>query len=168
MTTAIGNVAGDRMDQGDLRGAIQLYEESLQDRDPADTGYAALVGLNIAAIHQLQGNLAGARQGFEQSLAIWQKNGDQGGSADAMSALGSVLLEEADFSNARKMYGQALALRTSAGEKLSIAGTQFGLAELSLEEGHSPVEQEAVIRQARDSGTTLTDKYYNRSETRHF
>jgi len=30
MTTAIGNLAGDRLDQGDLRGAIQLYEESRQ------------------------------------------------------------------------------------------------------------------------------------------
>jgi len=33
MTTAIGNLAGDRLDQGDLRGAIQLYEESRQAAD---------------------------------------------------------------------------------------------------------------------------------------
>jgi ATP/maltotriose-dependent transcriptional regulator MalT len=46
------------------------------------------------------------------------------------------------------MYEQALAIRTSAGEKLTIAETQLGLADLSLEEMHSPAEQEAAMRQA--------------------
>jgi len=135
------------MEQGDLRGAIQLYEEALQLGEAADTGNVAQAGYNIARVRQLQGDLAGAKQGFEQSLATWQKNGDQYSSAYAMWSLGSLLLEEADFSGARKMYEQALALRTSAGEKLSIAETQLGLADLSLEEAHSPVEQEAAMRQ---------------------
>jgi DNA-binding winged helix-turn-helix (wHTH) protein/tetratricopeptide (TPR) repeat protein/TolB-like protein len=142
-----GNVAGDRIEQGDLRGALQLYKESLQ-LDPEDTGNVARVGLNVAKIHQLQGDLAWAKNGYEQSLATLQKNGDQDASAYAMWSLGSLLLEEADFSGARKMYGQALAIRTSGGDKLSIAETQLGLADLSLEEGHSPVEQEAAMRQA--------------------
>jgi eukaryotic-like serine/threonine-protein kinase len=147
MTTAIGNLADDQLDQGHLRGALQLYEEARQGKDPADTGYAALAGDNIATVHQLQGDLVGAKQGFEQSLAIWQKNGDQWGSAYAMWGLGSLLLQEADFSGARKMYGQALAIRTSRGDKITIAETQLGLADLSLEETHSPTEQEAAMRQ---------------------
>jgi tetratricopeptide (TPR) repeat protein len=65
-----------------------------------------------------------------------------------MRSLGNLLLQEADFSGARKMYEQALTIRTSAGEELSMAETQLGLAHLSLEEAHSPVEQEATIRQA--------------------
>src|ERR1700733_12214282 len=147
MTTAIGNLADDRLDRGDLRGAIQLYEEARQGWDPADTGYAALTGDNIATVHELQGDLVGAKQGFEQSLAIWQKNGYQVSSAYAMWGLGSLLLQEADFSGARKMYEQALAIRTSAGDAITVAETQLGLADLSLEEGHSPVEQEAAMRQ---------------------
>jgi eukaryotic-like serine/threonine-protein kinase len=95
-----------------------------------------------------QGDLPGAKQGLEQSLAAWQKSGDQDFSAYAMWSLGNLLLQEADFSGARRMYEQALALRTSAGEKLTIAETQIALADLSLEEGRSPVEQEAAIRQA--------------------
>jgi eukaryotic-like serine/threonine-protein kinase len=142
-----GNVAGDRMEQGDLRGALQLFEESAQ-LDPEDTGNVAGVGLSVANIHQLQGDLAGAKQGYEQALAAWQKNGDQGSSAYAMSNLGSVLLQEADFSGARKMYEQALAIRNTAGDKLTIAQTQLGLADLSLEEVHSSVEQEVAMRQA--------------------
>ena len=63
-----------------------------------------------------------------------------------MSGLGNVLLEEADFSGARKMYEQALAIRKSGGDQLTIAETQLGLAELSLEEGHPPAEQEAAMR----------------------
>jgi cytochrome c-type biogenesis protein CcmH/NrfG len=58
-----------------------------------------------------------------------------------------VLLEEADFSGARKMYEQALAIRKSGGDQLTIAETQLGLAGLSLEEAHSPAEQEASARQ---------------------
>jgi tetratricopeptide (TPR) repeat protein len=146
MITAIGNLADDRLDLGDLRGAMQLYEEARQDRDPADTAYAALAGDNIAIVHQLQGDLEEAKHGFEQSLAIWQKNGVADMSAYALGGLGSVLLQQADFSGARKMYEQALAIRTSARDEFTIAETQVGLADLSLEEAHSPVEQEAAMR----------------------
>jgi DNA-binding winged helix-turn-helix (wHTH) protein/Tfp pilus assembly protein PilF/TolB-like protein len=141
-----GNLGDDRMDQGDLRGALQLYEESMR-VDREDAGRVTIAGDNIANIRQLQGDLVGAKQGFEQSLAAWQNAGDQDSSAYAMSGLGSLLLQEADFSGARKMYEQALAIRTSAGDKLTIAETQLGLADLSLEEAHSPVEQEAAMRQ---------------------
>jgi DNA-binding winged helix-turn-helix (wHTH) protein/Tfp pilus assembly protein PilF/TolB-like protein len=146
MITAIGNLADDRLDLGDLRGAMQLYEEARQDRDPADTAYAALAGDNIAIVHQLQGDLEEAKHGFEQSLAIWQKNGVADMSAYALGGLGSVLLQQADFSGARKMYEEALAIRTSARDEFTIAETQVGLADLSLEEAHSPVEQEAAMR----------------------
>jgi DNA-binding winged helix-turn-helix (wHTH) protein/tetratricopeptide (TPR) repeat protein len=148
LTGTIGNIAGDRLDQGDLRGAIQLYEEARQGRDPADTGYDALSGANIAIVHQLQGDLAGARQGFEKSLATWQKLDDQGDSAYAMWSLGGLLLQQADLSGARRMYERALTIRTSAGDEVTIAETRLALADLSLEEAHAPVEQEAAMRQA--------------------
>ena len=141
------NIANERMEQGDLRGALQVYEESLHLWEPENVGSAALAGYNIALVHQLQGDLASAKQGFKQSLATWQKIGDRDSSAYAMWSEGSLLFEEADFSGARKMYEQALAIRTPAGDKLSIAETQLELADLSLEEAHSPVEQEASIRQ---------------------
>jgi eukaryotic-like serine/threonine-protein kinase len=157
---ATGNVADERMEQGDLRGALQLYhdqiqledqmerEDPLRSADPSHTQPSPLPGYNIALIQQLQGDLAGAKQGLEQSLAAWQKSGDQDFSTYAMWSLGSLLLQEADFSGARKMSEQALALRTSAGEKLTIAEAQIALADLSLEEGRSPAEQEAAVRQA--------------------
>jgi DNA-binding winged helix-turn-helix (wHTH) protein/tetratricopeptide (TPR) repeat protein len=145
---ALANIANDRVAQGDLRNALQLYEES-QQINREDPGRATIASYNIASVHQLQGDLSGAKQGFEQSLAIWQRNGDLS-SAYSMWSLGSLLLQEADFSNARKMYEQSLVIRTSAGDKLTIAETQLGLAELSLEEGRSLPDQEAAIRQAID------------------
>jgi tetratricopeptide (TPR) repeat protein len=136
------------MEQGDLRGAVKLYEEALQfDRETEDTGNAAIAGYNIANLHELQGDLAGAKQGFEQSLATWQKNGDQYSSTYATWSLGGLQVQKANFSGARKMYEQTLALRTSAGDRLSIAETQLGLADLSLQEARSPVEQETAMRQ---------------------
>jgi eukaryotic-like serine/threonine-protein kinase len=153
---ATGNVADERMEQGDLRGALQLYQDQaqlqhqLQSEDSRNTGPSALIGYNIALIRQLQGNLADARQGLEQSLAAWQKGSAQDFTAYAMWSLGNLLLQEADFLGSRKMYEQALALRTSAGEKLTIAETQLALADLSLEEARSPAEQESAVRQALD------------------
>jgi tetratricopeptide (TPR) repeat protein len=123
-------------------------QDQLQSEDSSHTGPSALPGYNIALIHQLQGDLASAKQGLEQSLATWQKGSSQYFSAYAMWSLGGLLLQEADFSGSRKMYEQALALRTSAGEKLTIAETQLALADLSLEEARSPSEQEAALRQA--------------------
>jgi DNA-binding winged helix-turn-helix (wHTH) protein/tetratricopeptide (TPR) repeat protein len=144
----IGNIANDRLDRGDLPGAAQGYEETLQlAREAADTGIAALAMDNLATVYRLQGNLPGAKQALEESLAIQQKNGNQNASAYVMDHFGYLLLDQADFSGARKMYQQALAIRSSAGDQLTIAETQLGLADLSIEEGHSPREQEAPIRQ---------------------
>jgi tetratricopeptide (TPR) repeat protein len=143
---AIGNVADERMEQGDLRGALLLYEGQLQLGDPASDRNPYPV-YNIALLRQLQGDLEGAKHGFEESLATWQKNGNLDSSAYAMWSSGSLLLEKADFSGARKMYEQALAIRTTAGDQLSIAETQLGLAHLSLEEARSPLDQEAILRQ---------------------
>ncbi len=146
---AIGNIANDRLDQGDLPGAAQRYEETLQlAREAADTGIAALVLDNLSSVYRLLGELARAKQALEESLAIQQKNGNRNASAYVMYHFGYLLLDEADFSGARKMYEQALAIRNSAGDQLTIAETRLGLAELSLEEARSPVEQEASMRQA--------------------
>jgi tetratricopeptide (TPR) repeat protein len=148
LTLAISNLAGARTNQGDLRGALQLYEESLKvGRDNEAFGYAALTNLNIAGIHHLQGDLAGAKQEFEQVIALWQKHGDVWGTPYARLGLGSLLIEQADFSGARKMYEQALAMRIPRGDKIPIAEAQLALADLSLEEGRSPAEQETAVRQ---------------------
>ena len=148
LAVVTGNVAEERMEQGDLREALQLHQEQLQLGDAANTENAALAGYGIAYVRQLQGDLAGAREGFEQSLALWQEKSNRNAAAYAMWSLGGLLLEEADFLAARKMYEQALAIRTTAGDTLATAETQLGLADLSLEEVHSPAEQEAAVRRA--------------------
>jgi len=143
----LGNIAILVANRGDLRGALQLYEESTT-VDPEDTGRAILARLNIAGVHQLQGDLAGAKQGFEQSISAFQDIGDKETVGIATFGVASVLFEEGDLPGARKMYEQSLAIRTPAGDKLTIAETQLGIAELSLEEARSPAEQESAIGKA--------------------
>jgi tetratricopeptide (TPR) repeat protein len=146
---AIGNAANARKEQGDLLGAAQLYEQTLQlAREVGDTGIAAIAVGNLADVRRSQGDLARAKQGFEESLAASEKIGNQDSSARMMVGLGALLFDQADFSGARKMFEQARAIWTPAGDKLSIARTQTWLADLSLEEQHSPAEQEVAIRQA--------------------
>jgi tetratricopeptide (TPR) repeat protein len=143
-----GNIANERKAQGDLPGATQLYEEELQiSRETANMGNVAYAGNNIATIHKFQGDLRGAKEGYQQSLAIWQKNGDQDAAVYAMWGLGDLLIAEADFAGARKMFEQALAIVTPAAEQLSIAEGRLPLAEISLDEARSPVEQETAARQ---------------------
>ena len=48
---ALGNIANERLEQGDLGGALQLYEESRQ-LDREDTGRVANVSYNIANVHE--------------------------------------------------------------------------------------------------------------------
>jgi DNA-binding winged helix-turn-helix (wHTH) protein/tetratricopeptide (TPR) repeat protein len=145
----LGNIGLLRQGRGDLRGALRLFEESIQ-ADPEDAGQAFVARLNIANVHQMQGDLAGAKQGFEQSISTFQGTGEQALAGDATWWLASVLFEQGDLAGSRKMYEQTLAIRTSAGDKLTIAETQLGLTELSLEEGRSPAEQEAAMRQVID------------------
>jgi eukaryotic-like serine/threonine-protein kinase len=141
----LGNIADSRLDQGDLPGAIRFYEESMN-VVPWDPGILARA--NIAIVHQLQGDLTGARQGLEQAVPGFQGSGDQEKVALLTWYLAGVLLEQADFSGARTLYEKSLAIWTASGEKLTIAGTQLGLAELSLEESRSPAEQESAMRKA--------------------
>jgi len=148
LAVVTSNVAKDRMEQGDLPGAIHLYQEQLQLGDPSNTENAALAGYGISYGLELQGDLAGAKQGFEKSLKLWQDKSNRNASAYALWSLGNVLLEQSDFAGSRKMYEQALAIRTTGGDTLAIAQTQLGLADLSLEEARSPAEQEAVVRNA--------------------
>jgi DNA-binding winged helix-turn-helix (wHTH) protein/tetratricopeptide (TPR) repeat protein/TolB-like protein len=158
LAVVTSNVAKDRMEQGDLPGAIHLYQEQLQLGDPSNTENAALAGYGIAYALQLQGDLAGARQGFERSLALWQEKSNRNAAAYALWSLGSVLLEQADFAGSRKMYEQALAIRTIGGDTLAIAETQMGLADLSLEEARSPAEQEVAARKALEAFQAQKDR----------
>jgi eukaryotic-like serine/threonine-protein kinase len=158
LAVVTGNVARDRMEQGDLPAAIHLYQEQLQLGDPSNTENAALAGFGIAYALQMQGDLAGAKQGFEKSLALWQEKSNRNAAAYAMSSLGSVLLEQADFAGSRKIYEQALAIRTTAGDTLTIAETQLALADLSLEEGLSPAEQEATVRKSLEAFQAQKDR----------
>jgi len=98
---ATGNVADERMEQGDLRGALELYQEQLQLAgqlqllDAPSSGLSALVGYNVALIREFQGNLARAKLGLERSLAIFQKDkSSHSFSGYAMWSLGKLLLAE--------------------------------------------------------------------------
>ena len=71
--------------------AIQFYEQALQ-LNREETGNVSFADYGIANVHQLQGDLAGAKRGFEESLALTQKYGDQDWTANAMWSLGNLSL----------------------------------------------------------------------------
>ncbi len=138
------------MDQGDLPGAIQLYEESLQAWQLEDnTGYPALVGRQHRSHTPNAGGLGGRQEGIRtipsdrgrKTVISW-------GCRMQRRGWGTCCSKRLIFPAPAKMYEQSLAIRTARGAKTMIAETQLALAELSLEEARAPVEQEAVLRQA--------------------
>ncbi len=144
---ALGNIADYRVDQGDLAGGLRFYEESAK-ADPADAERAVLANANIAYVHQLQGDLPAAENGYQHAIAAFQQSGDQITAAVFTSMLASVVYQEDDFPGARKLYEKALAVQTAADKKRKIADIELSLAEMSLEEGRSRAEQDGEIRKA--------------------
>jgi eukaryotic-like serine/threonine-protein kinase len=146
---ALLNIGEFRQARGDLRGAIQLDEESMA-LDPEHASTVLQDRLHIAEVHQLQGDLASARQEFEQSISALQSIADHAQVGEASEWLGVVLSDDGDLPGARKMYEQALAIQTAAHDKIAAAGIQLDIAELSLEESRSPAEQESGIQKVID------------------
>jgi eukaryotic-like serine/threonine-protein kinase len=144
---ALGNLADYRVDQGDLAGGLRFYKESAK-TDPSDPERAVLANANIAYVRQLQGDLAEAESGYQRSISSFQETGNQATAAILTSMLASVKYQMDDFQGARKLFEEALSVQTAANKKRSVADIEVSLAELSLEEGRSSAEQEAVIRKA--------------------
>jgi len=146
-----GNIANERLAQGDVAGATKLYDEALTlVRASGNAVQTAVIVFNKATVDELRGNLSAAKAGYEEALKQWQEHGDQTYAGYGFSSTGSLLLKEGDFVGARKALEQSLAMRTKAGDKVTIAESQMRLADLSLEEGRAPSEAETAIRQAID------------------
>jgi tetratricopeptide (TPR) repeat protein len=143
----LGNVGEARFYRGDLAGAESRYRQALDSaRQIGDTDAEANQLNDIAILLEARRDLAGAKNSFEQALALWRDN-NVPGSASAMAGLGDVQLAQGDVDAARKAQEEALAAREKLGEKESIAESQLALAHVSLEEGRA-AEAEPIIRKA--------------------
>src|SRR5438105_1166612 len=76
-----------------------------------DTQGAASSQYSSAGVLYDQGNFAGAKKMYEDSLALFRQSGNRKGMAKVINAIANVLYDQGNLAAARKMYEQALPLQ---------------------------------------------------------
>ena len=116
---SLGHLAYLLQAQGDLVGAMPLFERALAIREEAlgpehpDTARS----LNtLARLFQAQGELTKARPLMERALAIREKmlGPEHGYTANSLTAVAGLLSVQGDFAAARPLHERALAIREKA------------------------------------------------------
>jgi len=87
-----------------------------------DTQGAASTQYSSAGVLYDQGNFAGAKKMYEDSLALFRQSGNRKGMAKVINAIANVLYDQGNLAAARKMYEQALPLQREIASKSGLAG----------------------------------------------
>ncbi len=121
---------------GDPARAITTCQqaESLYREAGNRSGQASALTAWAGALYD-QGELPGARGGYEQALATYREIGDQNGVARALNNIAVVLRNQGDLPSAKAMYEQTLAICRETGDKTGIASTLNNEAALLVQEG---------------------------------
>lgn len=123
---------------GDYDDATTAAQEVLSRRGSARRVRAgALNALGLCESHRPDGDLALAREYFEEAGSLRRRIGDAWGAASAMGNLGEVARIHGDVSLAelRALFEEVLGVRTALGDQWAAANARACLAELDLAQG---------------------------------
>jgi tetratricopeptide (TPR) repeat protein len=101
------------------------------------------------------GDVAGARDAYQESLATFQKNSEKMKAAYPMVGLGDVLFATGDLEGAKASYANGLAASNEAGEKHESAMALTGLGNVLLEQSDTSEARkkfEAALSLRKDLG----------------
>jgi predicted ATPase/Flp pilus assembly protein TadD/DNA-binding XRE family transcriptional regulator len=98
-----------------------------------DSCSVAITATNLGWIAETDGDLAEARQWYEETLQILEDAGDEHGRARAMADLGRLARRQRDFSHARPLLEGALAALHRHGDRRLAAACLLELADICLE-----------------------------------
>ena len=108
----------------DTEGTIELLEEGLNlYRELGDKRGIALAVRSIGFVYRydIKGDFERAQELYEESLALSREAGDESGSADTLTILGVLAIEQGHFSQAKKWVQEGLALFRELGDMNNIA-----------------------------------------------
>jgi eukaryotic-like serine/threonine-protein kinase len=135
--------------QAQLERSLKMYEEASRSAQAlGNKDIEAGATYNTGLVRQAQGNLESAKKLFERSLDLFQQVNDRSRVAAAMYSLGEIATAAGDFAGARKLHQAAYEIQQAAKENLAAAESELGLANVSLEEGHTSNEIEVSIQRA--------------------
>ena len=107
-------------------------EEAL--RGEASAVRARALG-GAGGLAQSQGDYAGARTFYEESLILFRQLGDQEGSANALNSLGTIAQAQGDFAGMRALYEESLIIYRQLGHQSGIASVLLNLGVVASAQG---------------------------------
>lgn len=126
-------VATDLLGRGDLAGAKQLLEESLEVcRQLGDLRGSANALGNLAVIALQEGDLDRAGRSFEEVISLFRETGNRVQGGQARFNLALVRLDQGRFAEAQELLETALAAQEEMGRRSDVAHTLSALGELQL------------------------------------
>jgi tetratricopeptide (TPR) repeat protein len=127
-----------------------------------DRGNAARALNNIAVVLMEQGDMAGARKTYEESLAATKEIGDKRSHAMALNNLAGVLRSQVDLPGARKMLQEAMSDFREIGEKGGVVRCLENIGIFLVDEGNLQEARRNYVKAlsvARDMGNKSLTAY---------
>ncbi len=122
--------------QGDITGAIRLYEESLALTEQVGNVQGKAANLHqLAGIKAQQDDIAGAIALYEESLALKEQIGDVQGKAATLHQLAGIKAQQNDVAEAITLYEESLAIAEQMRDMYGKAPTLHCLAILKAYQG---------------------------------
>ena len=142
-----GNIANAMDDAGDLKGALQMQEQTLAAFNEIDDRSGASETLyDLGNLHVEMGNLIQAKKMYDQALAVAKEISYHVGEPYPMSGLGDVLMVQGDLEGARAQYEKALTAAEDAKVEGFAMRIHLSVATVAMEEGKYP-EAEKLARE---------------------
>jgi tetratricopeptide (TPR) repeat protein len=104
------------------------------------------------------GDIATARELFEESLALWRQLGDARGIAYALNNLGLVAQEQEEYGTARQRFEESLTLSRELGDQYAVASLLDNLGTIARLQNDCPTARrlhEEAITMRRELGHQL-------------
>uniref|UniRef100_UPI003978CFF8 tetratricopeptide repeat protein n=1 Tax=Salmonella sp. SAL4446 TaxID=3159901 RepID=UPI003978CFF8 len=76
---------------------------------------------NIAILHRVRGDYAGAKKNYEESLVIRRATGEKAGASATLNNLANLMSDEGDLSGAMKVYEESRKTAEELGDKRGAA-----------------------------------------------
>jgi tetratricopeptide (TPR) repeat protein len=119
---ALGNLGAAYQHRGDIRRAIDFYNQSLDiARETGDRGNEARMLLNIGVAHIDLGEPRDALELYEQALAIFREIGDRRNEGTALGHIGVAYEELGETRRAIECHKQRLVIAREIGDRLGEA-----------------------------------------------
>jgi len=122
--------------QGDVEGAIALYQQSLEIKERIGDAQGKAATLHqLAILKANQGDVEGAIALYQQSLDIFERIGDAQGKAATLHCLASLKADQGDVEGAIALYQQVLEIDERTGDAQGKAATLTWIAKIRVDQG---------------------------------